>query len=350
MAIDWTRGYTSEWRAYLVDPRTWADSGRAVGVTSLAVERTCDGDAPLLESASLSVDAAPGEGFARGWWRVAMHATQGGETERVDVCTVYVESGGGTVERGVDSLDVTGRSVLYPASRRRLALGSYAPSGADGAAWAASLLSDSGVCAPIVVEGGFRLDDQVTFDGCTALKAAWLVLRAGGFCLRIAGDGTVYVGPEPTEPALELDRARARLLHDGLSHDLDLSDVPNRYEATNGTEVAVALNDDPASETSTVRRGYVHDAARDDSPTRVNGETLQAYAERRLEEESTVYDVRQYEREWWPGVRPGDVVRCSLGEFGLDGDLRVVRQSLACGLGIVVTEEARKEVATWRRR
>ena len=78
-------------------------------------------------------------------------------------------------------------------------------------------------------------------------------------------------------------------------------------------------------------------------------ETLTAYAQRRLEEESMVYDVRTYTREWWPDIFPFSVVRGSLASVDLDGDLRVVSQTLTCGLGITVEEQSRRETYTWRR-
>ena len=94
--------------------------------------------------------------------------------------------------------------------------------------------------------------------------------------------------------------------------------------------------------------GYRHDVV-DTSPVRVGGETLAAYCARRLEEESVVLDTRIYRREYWPGVVPGDLVLGSLAGDGLDGLMRVRRQSLTCQQGIVVEEEAQREVGTWQR-
>lgn len=351
MAIDWTRGYAATWRAYRVDPRTWADGERIGGVTALRVERTdpSEGDAPLLESGSMDVDAQPGEGFASGYVRVAMVAEQAGERERVDVCTLLCETVSGDVERGADMLEVTGRSVLFPASVARLDPGAYAPAGVDAPQLAAELLSER-LSAPVSWAGSGVLDAPYVYgDSATALSAAWMLARACGHVIRVGGDGSVSVVPARTQPALTLDRANARLLHPGVHHELDCSGVPNRYVAQDGAEVAVAVNDDPASMVSTVSRGYAHDAPRDASPVRVGGETLAAYAARRLEEESTLWDERGYSREFVPGVVPGDVVRGSLASVGLDGDLRVSTQSLACGRGIVVRETAKREVRLWSR-
>lgn len=346
--MDWSSGYRANWRVYRVDRRTWADSALVGGVSEVSVERTCDEDAPLLERGSISVDAEVGAGFDEGYYRVVMTATQGDESQRVDVVTLLCCSVEGDVNRNVDMREVLGRSVLYPASKTDLETGSYVPAGVDCVKYCADMLRAC-VNAPVTTTGSFTLDEHTVFDsGTKVLDAVWKVLDAGGYVLRIAGDGTVSIGPKPTDPDLLLDRAHARLLHPGIRHEIDYSDVPNRYIAVEGDDEAVAVNDDPTSVTSTVRRGWTHDF-RDTSPTRVNGETLTAYAQRRLEEKSMVYDVRTYTREWWPNVHPFSIVRGSMASVELDGDLRVVSQTLTCGLGITVEEQARREAYTWRR-
>lgn len=346
--IDWRAGYSSSWRVFRVNRETWADGELVRGITSVSVETTMDEDAPLLERGSMSADTAIGTDFEEGYYRVVMTAEQSGVIERVDVCTLLCSIVEGDNNRGNDNRSIQGRSVLYPASSTELAPGSYAPKGVDGAQWCAEVLRDC-INAPVSVEGGFTLEDHFVFDpGTYVLTAVWKVLDAGNHVIRLAGNGTARIGPKPVSPAISLDSANARLMHPGIHHALDYSDVPNRYTAIEGSEEAVAVNDDPSSPTSTVSRGWVHDA-RDSSPIRVNGETLSAYAARRLEEESIVNDSRTYSREWWPDVVPYDLVRGSLASVDMDGDLRVVRQSLRCGTGIVVEEESRKEIELWHR-
>jgi len=346
--VDWTRGYSCHWRAYEVKRSTWADGAPVEGLRSVTVSRECSGSAPTLESGSVRVDAEPGAEMPERYLRVVLVATQDGVSERVDVATMLCAATGGTVSRGVDEVELTCRSVLMPAATARLDAGTYAPRGCDGVAWAASMLSGA-VAAPVEASGGFSVDQHVVFDlGSTVLEAVWSVLRAGGHTLQVEGDGTVRVLPLPTDPALVLDQARARLLSPGVRHRLDWTAVPNRYVAVDGAEVAEAVNDDPGSVTSTVSRGYRHDVM-DTSPKRVGGETLAAYCRRRLEEESTLMDERTYVREWWPGVLPGSVVRGSLSSVGIEGDLRVSAQTLTCGRGVTVEETAAREVRSWSR-
>ena len=346
MAIDWGRGYSAEWRAYEVDRGTWADGQQAWDVESASVERTVDGDAPLLEAGSMSAVVPVGETWRERYIRLAMVARQGGEVERVDLCTLLVAAARGNVNRSRDALELTGRSVLWPASTTKCLPGDYAPALVDGAQWAARALRRC-VAAPVVVDASFRLSDHTVFpNGTSVLRAVWMVLDAGGCSMRLSGDGTIAICEPPSEPALVLDQSAARLLHPDMPHDLDWSDVPNRYVAHDGTDVAIATNDDPDSAVSTASRGYFVDEL-DTKPALVGGESLQAYAQRRLAERSVVADVRTYTREFWPDVVPGDLVRASIASVGLDGDMRVTRQSLDCGAGVTVTEEASMEVSLW---
>ena len=346
MAIDWTRGYrVAAWRLFRVNRDTWADGDEVGGLYSATVNS--DAEDAVIQHADLTVDSAVGERLESGYYRIAMTAHQGGEVERVDVATLLCESTSDVVDRGYAALTVVGQSVLYPASTDRLALGSYAPSGVDGAEYAADLLRAS-INAPVVVQGSFTLDRHVVFDGCSVLDAARLVLQAGGFALRIDGYGRVIIAPAITEPALILDNAGARLLQLSISRSLDYSEVPNVYRVTDGAQMVEVTNDDPSSLTSTVTRGW-RSVVAEDNPVRVNGETLRGYAERMLEKKSTVLDSRTYTREWWPDVHVGSLVRGTIASVGIDGLFRVDSQRLTCDKGITVEEQASREVMTWRR-
>lgn len=341
--IDWARGYqVVNWHLYRVNPDTWADSGEVGGMVSATVSRTEDGEMDK-GTVSLTSDAS----FSQGWHRIAMTARQGGDIERVDVATLWLDSTGGELNRGSSLLSVNGSSVLHPCASETLETGSYAPKGVDGASFAADLMRAS-TPAPVTVEGSFNLDEHVVFEtGTTVLDAVRLVLDAGGFILQVDGRGSVAVRPRPTDPILVLDASNARLMQLGVTFALDYSEVPNRYIADENGASARAVNDDPNSPTSTASRGWVKDY-RDTSPVRVNGETLAAYAARRLMEESTVHDTRSYAREWWPDVHPGSVVRGTIATVGQDGLFRVETQQLNCDKGITVEESSYREVRLWQ--
>lgn len=342
--LDWQRSYSSAWRVYRVNVETWADGDRVDGIDSITVTRDATGTAPLMESGTVTVTNAK---IPRGWYRIAMVAEQDGTRERVDVATLELVRSGGTTDHGVPTDSVTARSVLYPASTLELSPSQYAPAGSDGAEYAARLLRLNCAAPVEVVGGGFPLAGNVVpKDGESALSVAWRVCDAGGHVIRITGSGTIRVMPRPTTPALELDGAGASLLLPSVDYGDAYDGVPNRLTVTEGTNRVTVTNEDAASPTSRQQVGYWIDES-ERNPTRVGGETLDAYARRRLAELSTVRMERTYKRKWWPEVYPLDVVRASLASVRLDGDLRIERQSLECGAGITVTERAVKEVSTW---
>lgn len=337
--MEWTEGYGASWEVCTVDPSTWSDSGEVSGVMTVSVSRDCTDSVPLLETGSMEVDGS----FGESWCRIYMTADQGG-VERIPMATLLFEQESSTVDHRARRVTASGRSVLQPAADVKMARGSYAPSGCDGAEFAASLLR---ACtpAPVVVHGSFTLVDDVVFDlGCSNLEAAWLVLNAGNFCIQIDGDGTINVLSMPTEPSLRLDEANAGLLIPGVSDDLSLIDVPNRYYAVDGEHIAVAVNERDDSAVSRQNRGRWVDMV-DSSPVLVDGESLEAYAERRLAEESVVERKFSYTREFYPGVVPYSLVRAVLPDDGIEGDLRVKTQSLECGKGVTVSEDSYMEVS-----
>lgn len=336
--IDWTQAYGVDWRLVEVDADTWA-SGNAISyVQSVTVNRDCTDDYPLLETATLELTHGT-ESFAPGYYRLEAMFYQGGVKERQALMTMLCESDSGTRNHGRIDLEVDGLSVLQPAKDRHLLAGEYVPKGANAPQRAAEYLKRC-VKAPIEIQGSFIIDDYLVLDAdISYVKAAWIILDAADWCMQIRGDGTIVIKEKPKDPELVLDKVNAKLVMPEMTFEKDLSDIPNMYIAVDQGVTAVARNDDPDSATSTVTRKRVIDEI-DRSPVRINGETLDAYAKRMLEKRSTIVKTRRYSREWWPEIYPFTVVRGTLSQEGLVGDMRVLTQSFKCGNGVLVSETA----------
>lgn len=335
--MDWLTGYAAEWSVSIVDRETWADAAELQGVTNVSISRDCTSDVPLLETGTMRLDSSAT--FGGEWCRVYMKS--GGE--RIAVATLLFEQATSRVDFGTADIESRGRSVLQPLEDRKMGIGSYLPAGFDGAAFVGRLVREC-TPAPVEVDGGFTLVNDLVFNiGASYLQAAWTVLDAAGWCMQIDGDGTIHVRNRPSGPSLELDAAHSALLVPGVDDDLSLVDVPNRYIAIDGANRAEAVNDSPDSIASHAVRGRWVDMV-DTSPKPVDGESLQMYAERRLTEESTVLRTFKYTREYWPGVVPFSLVRATLPDSGLEGDLRVMSQEITCGNGMTVSENAGMEV------
>ena len=338
--MDWSQSYSVEWRLARVDKDTWADTGEVGSVKSVSIERDASDDVPLLESATIEVDVPLGSEWQGGWHRIEGLFSQGGERVRIPMGTFLVEATSDHVDFGTASATLDGWSVLKPAADVYMALGDYVPKGTEGASYAASLLR-SCTPAPVEVTGSFTLDDHIVYGkDSSVLKVVWDLLDAGGFCIRIAGDGTIGISEKPR--GSHVSRAES-VVFPGIDRELDISDVPNVYRAYSDTTWAEAVNDSPSSDTSTVARGRRVEMV-DTSPTRVNGESLEAYCKRRLEEESTLFRSFTYTRELDPDARPFDMGSDYLPQLGMEGELRIVSQSIECGNGVKVTQKASIEI------
>ena len=340
MAVDYSQSYNARWSLRAIDGSSWTPVGTVANIANFSVERDGTDNVPLLETGSVEIDMPLGYEFESGWYQIAMMLDQGlSGNELVQVATLWFESVSGTITADRDTIKANGRSVLYPASTTVLERGEYVPKGVDGASYCANLLRGC-TPAPVSVEGSFTVDDYYVFkDKESVLEAVWILLDAGGFCIQIDGDGTINIRQKPTRASLELGKAHAAMLGSSYDYTHDLSAIPNVYIAIDGDQTATAVNDDPESKTSTTRRGFKVTVV-DTSPIRVNGETLQSYAERKLYEERTqVETVRVYNREYWPGVVPFSKVRWYEPD-GMSQEQTVRSQTLTLGYGIVVKETA----------
>ena len=339
--MDFSRGYSATFRLCPVDALTWASGPDIGGVVSASVEMDATDEYPLLQAGSCEVTLDVGDEFDEGFYRVEMVAEQDGTRERHAIATLLMASGESSIDRSIQTAKVTGHSVLKPASDRLMLTGTYAPKGCDGAQYAARLLREC-TPAPIEVEGSFTLDDHAVFGvGVSYLQAAWTVLKAADWCMRLKGDGTVVVCQKPAEAAFVLDDNRHKLIP-GAEMSYDLSEVPNRYFAVDGDDVGEAVNDLENSRTSVQTRGRYVDFI-DDSPVKVDGETMTNYAHRKLVEMSTVTREWQVSREYVPDLVPFDLVAGTVPEFGMSGAFRILKQSYECGKGVTVSETLGQE-------
>lgn len=320
----------SNWRVRRIDADLWLPTEEIAGIRSASVKRaTNDRSTPLLESGDMDITGLLDEGY----YRIELLDDSG---YLVNIATMLFAADDSGWSRGAWGGSASGRSVLAPAAERKFKPGAYAPKGLDGAEWCAQRLRES-IKAPVEVIDGFKLGDHMVFDlGSSYLDGIWGVLDAGGFCMQIAGDGTVTICPKPTDPGRIIASDGGGLMPN-ITRSLPVEDVLNVFKVYDGESEAIARNDDPASPTSTVSRGREIEEV-EDSPTRKGGESLQQYADRRLAELSEIYETYDVEPEYADGVVPYSVVRVNLPEQGIVGDFRVMSQTLECGKGIKVGE------------
>ena len=340
--VDFSLGYSSSFSLRRVDQATWASGPSYVPVISASVELDATDEYPLLQAGSCEVTLDVADSFEEGFYRIEMTVEQDGVRELVPIATLLMSSGDSSVDHVTQTASVTGYSVLKPAADRLMLTGTYAPKGCDGAQYTAALLREC-TPAPISVEGSFTLDEHAVFGpGVSYLQAAWTVLKAADWCMRVLGDGSIHISPKPSQASFLLDVEGRHHLMPGAQMTYDLSEVPNRYFAIDGDDVGIAVNEQPGSRTSVSARGRYVDFI-DDAPVKIGGETMTNYAKRKLEEMSTVTREWNYTREYISDLVPFDLVAGSTPEFGMSGAFRVLKQSIDCGKGVTVSETLGQE-------
>lgn len=337
--MDYSRAYNSEFTLRQVNPETWRDTGDALPISGVSISYSATDSVPLIQAATLDVDTP----LEDGWYRVYMVATQR-DREKTAIGTFLFRTNSAGHDYGYTSVTAKGDSVLKPADLC-YTLGDYAPAGSDGAQYAAQLLREC-TPAPVVVEGSFTLSQPVVFQpGTSKLKAVWMLLDAGGFCMFISGSGAITITQKPEEAAFDLDRMGENMLLPGVNEDYT-ANMPNRYIAVQNGNIGTAENRDGDNPLSYKTRGYWVEVY-DKSVVRVNGETLAAYAERKLREASVMVRKVSYTREFIEGVGAFSVVFGSIPEIGLDGFGRVASGQMECGHGITVSETAIFQENLW---
>lgn len=321
------------WRVRKIDEASWLPVETISGIDSVTIKRAYGKDAPLIESGDMEFK---GE-LEDGWYRIEALGASNADSQVEPIATLLFSSDGSDWSHRSWGGSMTGESVLVYASERKFKPGEYAPKGADGALYAAELLRKC-IPAPVRTAGSFIISEHVVFDlGSSVIDGVWSILDTAGWCLQIAGDGTVTIMPKPTEYAFEIETSTLGFIMPDVSTSLPIDDVPNVMKVYDDEQYAEARNDDASSPTSTVSRGREIEEV-EENPTRVDGETLAAYARRKLIELSDIYETIDIEREYVSGVLPYSCMRISLAEAGIEGDFMVMSQTIDCSHGIKVGE------------
>ena len=325
--IDWGASLKLTWRLVEIDPSMWEPGEAVGGAVSASVTRDVGG--ALLESGNVTVEVPLDFQPTEFWGRLEVIAEQGGVTERWPVATMLMTPGDMAVNRGRKIVPYDCSSVLRAAADTVLQTGYSVPAGGDGAKAAADILAAALPC-PVYSYGSFTLDEGLVVSrGTSRLEAAQMLVDAAGWCIQVDTYGAVAVREVPSAPSLVLDSSTASLLCTQVTVGGSSYDLPTAYIAVDGLDTARA-------EVASTRPVEIYD----DAPKRVNGETLQDYAERMLSELRKQTFSRSYRRAWVPGLTVFDMVDGNLPEAGLDTRMHITSQRFALGGEFVVEEVA----------
>ena len=333
--MDWSKGFSASCYITTVDPSSWRDISR-IEITGGTVSRSTD---KLKETAS--VTCVDYDQTTERWIRIWMDTRQEGAAGHSAIFTGLAVAPDRDINGRLSTNEVACYSVLKPAEDVLLPRGWYAPAGSDGAALAAQLLSVTPAPIETADSSPSLANNYIAGNGETNLSMALNIIDAIGWRIRIAGDGTIYIGPKPTEPAATFDCTDNDTVEPQLVTSYDWFACPNVFRVVNGNDSATAVDDDPDSIFSTVNRGreiWMEETAKSLNTS----ETLYEYARRRLEEEQNVVYSASYDRRFHPNVTVSDLVQLHYPEQKIDGLFTVVSQSLDLSTGCRTSEEVEK--------
>lgn len=348
MTFDWFKSYNTDWEVFPVEHKGWVQQPPIGGVKSFRLNVNGDDDIPMLQSGAISLDVLNNEPPI-GWYRVVGRMISStGDTDYHPFLTMLFESDSSSFNYGLKTMAMTGRSVLYPANTTHMQSGEYIAKGENGAEWCRRALSRC-TPAPVIIESGqsFSLNRNYVFDsGTSYLKAVWEILDSAKWVIQVDGLGIITLKPKSKTVVVRFEEETLSLFQPGVDYEKDLGSVPNVYYAEYNGQRARAVNSDPNSIVSTVNRGYVKDVI-DTDPKLINGESLDHYVNRRLEEESTVIQTYSYTREVWEDVYPFDLAYYNIPGI-YTGEARILTQAFdATDGGIQIQEVCGEEVKLW---
>lgn len=330
--MDWSKGYISEFYAYIIDPGTWRETTR-LQITGGSVNKGIEG---LRESADIDIPKYdPG---VEKWLRVYMDVRQGGSSAHVPIFTGLATSPEHEWTGNIKEGSLECYSVLKPADDILLERGYYTPAGANGARIISDLLQ---ACpAPIEINGTSpsMQDALIAEDGETALSMAEKILAAINWRIRIHGDGTIELAPEDRDPRVRFSPLDNDVIEPSIKTTRDLYGCPNVLRVISGDLTAIARDDSPDSPLSTVVRGREVWAEESDVALST-GESVSEYATRRLKELQQVATTATYTRRFDPNVTAGDRIRLNYPEQGLQGIFRTTSQKIELGYCADTEEE-----------
>ncbi len=363
---DWTKSMEQTFEYHIVDPVSLADIKRLDVVKSATFAR--DAESETLGSATIDVTDSVGETYIRGY----LKTIQNGVTEKFPLGTVLAQTPTSSFNGKIMNISMDAYTPLIELKEKHPPLGYTVRKGSKILDAAYRIISENARVPVNKVEPIYMTDDTGTlvdksptlqYDFVANIDDTWLtfvidLIANAEYELGLDELGHILFSPKQDmaslQPVWTYDDSNSSILYPELTVNHDLYGIPNVIEVvySYGSQYkeAIAINDDPNSLTSTVSRGRKI-TYRDSNPSLagyVTDEQIQAYAERRLSELSTMVYTISYTHAYCP-VRVGDCVRLNYTRAGLNNvKAKVISQNIKCTPGCPVSEKAVFTNKLWR--
>lgn len=334
--MEWNSGFSALYELKTVDPVSWMDSG-SLQFTGGSVRRS---NSELIESADLTMTNRVREC----WVRVYLKAKQTGSSAREAIFTGLAMTPQADLDGFRESYKTQCYSVLKPAQDTLTPRGYYVPAGAPGAQLAAELLSVGP--APVTYEenGPTLVDAIVTEDRDTNLSVAQRLVDAIGWRIRINGRGEIHICPRATEASVKYNPFDRDAIEPKITDTDDWYKCPNCIRVVSGDKYVEMKDEDPDSMLSIAARqaarGGTGEIWKQETASSLgDGESLAEYALRKLQEAQAHAREVKYYRRFHPDLTVGDIVSLHYPKQGIDGNFRIVNQTLTLGYAVRTDEK-----------
>ena len=329
--MNWAKGFSASYYASFIDVHTWRDVSR-FEITDGTINVS---DSQLVNSADITAINYTG---SENWIRVWLDAKQGDDSEHVPVFTGLATSPSQEINGVLTTNKLECYSVLKPAADILLQRGWYAPAGFNGGEMIANLLGC--IPAPVYIAQNAPVLTQsiIAEDGETNLSMVHKILVAINWRIRIDGYGNVQILPKALNASVRYSADNNDVIEPHLIVDSDWFNCPNVFRAVADDVSAVARDDSPDSEFSTIRRG------REIWQEEINCdladmESIADYAYRMLKENQQKAVTIQYDRRYNPDITVGDIVSLHYPKQGIEGDYRITSQTIGLSYGAKTSDE-----------
>ena len=350
---NWLESMQQTFEYYTVDPVSWTEKTQLRNVKSCTIER--DATAETLGSATIDITDSIGECYIR----IYLITIQNGVTERHPLGTFLVQTPSSSFDGKIRTVSMDAYTPLLELKENPPPLG-YSVFKDENIMEHAYRLAKEHARAPVVET---TCDTTLSVDFVANTNDTWLTFvndlaYNAKYYFGLDEMGRILFNPKQDtaslQPVWTYDDSNSSILYPEVSMDHDLYGIPNVVEVTFSIGgkyfYAKAVNDDPNSPVSTVRRGReiirrVTDWGLAGVP---DDDQVNAYAEKLLRELSSIEYTITYSHGYCP-VRLDDCVRLNYTRAGLtDIKARVISQSIACRPGCKVTEKAVFTAKLWR--
>lgn len=332
--MNWNNGFSARYYYTLIDPATWRDIERKE-LTGGTITRSCSG---LMQAANIDM-TQPLEA-TEAWIRIWLDARQMNDGTREALFTGLMTTPETEWDGQRRGLKAECYSVLKPAADVLLPRGWYATAGVSGAAIAADLLGVGPAPVEYDEDAPALISPIVAEDGESNLTMAQKIIDAINWRIRIAGDGTIRIMPVADSLTASFDSITNDCVEMDVADEQDWFSCPNVFRASSGGLTAVARDDDPDSNLSTVSRGR-EIWMEETNVALTDDESIEEYTRRRLKEEQTPSRSVHYVRRYKPDLLPGDAIRLHYPVQDIDGGFQITSQKIDLGYGARTAEDVK---------